>query len=59
VFYSLRATLVGTSSSADALIADAERAIAAGDRQALDASNQRLFRLIPPEEHDKIIGVTA
>jgi molecular chaperone DnaK len=59
VFYSLRATLVGTSSSADALIADAERAIAAGDRQALDASNQRLFRLIPPEDHGKIIGVTA
>ncbi|MEK8170631.1 hypothetical protein NKH77_16720 [Streptomyces sp. M19] len=35
--------------AADAAIADGHRAVAAGDRAALGAVNQRLRRLLPPQ----------
>jgi len=42
---------------ADSLIREGERTIAAGDMAALRGVNERLIRMLPREEQEKVIGV--
>ncbi len=56
LFQGLRDMLEPTG-RAQALIKEGERAIAAGDRQGLDGVNQRMIRMLPKGEQDKIIGL--
>ena len=57
LFYTLE-DMLRASGQAAPLIAEGKRAIAANDRQGLDAVNQRLIRLLPREEQDKIIWLS-
>lgn len=54
LFYTLQ-DLLRSSGEAGPLIQDGQRAIAANDRQGLDAVNQRLYRLLPKGEQDKVV----
>ncbi|MFC4009977.1 Hsp70 family protein [Nonomuraea purpurea] len=47
-------TAVPSHGQVSALIREGKRAIANGDMQALEAVNQRLFRLLPKDQRDKI-----
>jgi molecular chaperone DnaK len=57
VFEMLR-EMLEPSGRADALIREGMRAIAAGDHHGLEAVNQRMVRLLPKDEQDKIIGLS-
>ncbi|MFI6498924.1 Hsp70 family protein [Nonomuraea typhae] len=60
LFYYLRQerAAMRSASSADALIREGEKAIAAGDLAALGGVNERLFRLLPPDARENpVIGV--
>lgn len=56
LFQGLR-EMLEPSGGAQALIQEGERAIAAGDRPGLDGVNQRMIRMLPKGEQDKIIGL--
>jgi molecular chaperone DnaK len=56
LFYTLQ-DMLPMSPQASALVAEGKRAIAASDSRGLDAVNQRLIRLLPQTEQEKIIGV--
>ncbi|MFD3485482.1 Hsp70 family protein [Streptomyces sp. NPDC058665] len=54
LFYTLQ-EMLRASGQAGPLIQEGHRAIAANDRQGLDAVNQRLYRLLPKDEQDKVV----
>lgn len=54
LFYTLQ-DMLRSSGQAGPLIQEGQRAIAANDRQGLDAVNQRLYRLLPKDEQDKVV----
>ncbi|SBW22740.1 2-alkenal reductase [Candidatus Protofrankia californiensis] len=54
LFYSLQ-SMLRSSSQAGALIQEGKQAIAANDPRRLDAVNQRLIRILPQKEQEKII----
>ncbi|MEV0779092.1 Hsp70 family protein [Streptomyces sp. NPDC050428] len=54
LFYTLQ-EMLRSSGQAGPLIQEGQRAIAANDRQGLDAVNQRLYRLLPKDEQDKVV----
>ena len=56
LYFGLVAALQGVR-EADPLIREGKQAIAAGDRLHLEAVNQRLLRLLPPEARSKFIGL--
>ncbi|RKT55177.1 Hsp70 family protein [Saccharothrix australiensis] len=56
LFYGLQ-SMVPPSTAASGLVREGNRALAARDARALDAVNQRLIRLLPQEEQDKVIGL--
>ncbi|MEV4471075.1 Hsp70 family protein [Nonomuraea sp. NPDC049419] len=56
VFQALREALTLTGRAHD-LIREGERAITRGDQQELEGVNQRMIRMLPKEEQDKIIGL--
>jgi molecular chaperone DnaK len=56
LFYGLQ-EMLPISGQASALVQEGKQAIAARDPRALDAVNQRLIRLLPQEEQEKVIGL--
>ncbi|WAL64634.1 Hsp70 family protein [Amycolatopsis cynarae] len=56
LFYTLQ-ELLPASGQVTALVAEGRTAIAANNVPALEAVNQRLIRLLPQEEQQKVIGV--
>lgn len=54
LFYTLQ-EMLRASGQAGPLIQEGHRAIAAHDQQGLDAVNQRLYRLLPKGEQDKVV----
>ncbi|GAB2967222.1 Hsp70 family protein [Saccharothrix stipae] len=56
LFYALQ-DMVPPSGQATALVREGSRALAARDSRTLDAVNQRLIRLLPQAEQDKVIGL--
>lgn len=54
LFYTFQ-DMLRASRQAGPLIEEGQRAIAADDRQGLDAVNQRLYRLLPKDEQDKVV----
>ncbi|MEV8340179.1 Hsp70 family protein [Streptomyces niveus] len=54
LFYTFQ-DMLRSSGQAGPLIQEGQRAIAANDRQGLDAVNQRLYRLLPKDEQDKVV----
>ncbi len=56
LFYTLQ-DMLQLSPQASALVQEGKRAIANNDSRGLDAVNQRLIRLLPQNEQEKIIGV--
>lgn len=56
LFYGLQDLLPASNQAGD-LVKQGKQAIAAHDVRALDAVNQRLIRLLPQDDRDKIIGL--
>jgi molecular chaperone DnaK len=56
LFYALQ-DMLPLSGQASALVREGKQAIASRDTRALDAVNQRLIRLLPQDEQEKIIGL--
>ncbi|WP_367127966.1 Hsp70 family protein [Saccharothrix sp. HUAS TT1] len=56
LFYALQG-MVPPSTQASALVREGSRALASRDARTLDAVNQRLIRLLPQEEQEKVIGL--
>jgi molecular chaperone DnaK len=59
LFYALAAeeAVLRPAAQARSLIREGEQALAVGDERSLETVNQRLIRLLPQEEQNKIIGL--
>ena len=58
LFFALQ-SMVPSSPAADGLLSEGRAAIAAQNVAALTAVNQRLVRLLPKEDQDKVIGLRS